>query len=63
MAHIKEEINVLGVGSHVPHYQCLSQRLLLVGVIQCDFCHDKFVIRQLEYFLGKSLGIEFHLLF
>lgn len=62
MVHIKEEIKVLGIGSPMPHNQCLSRRLLLIGVIQCDFCH-KFVIRQLEYFLGKSLSIEFYLLF
>lgn len=63
MVHIKEEIKALEAGSPVPHNQCLSQRLLLVGVIQCNFCHNKFVIRQLEYFLGKSLSIEFYFLF
>lgn len=53
VVHITEEIKVLGVGSHVFHNHCLSQRLLLVGVIQCEFCHNKFMIRKLEYFLAK----------
>lgn len=63
VVHIKKEVKVLGVGCHVPHNQCLSQRLLLAGVMQYDFCHNKFVISQLKYFLVKSLSIELHLLF